>query len=139
MLIGKYNFKIDAKNRVVLPSKFRANLTDTIIATHGYDSGCINLYSKENFNKIFDSMFANINTEKMRHARRVFLSEAISIDVDSQGRIVLPEKIMSLFSKDKEITFLGQNDYVEIWNTNTLENYFQENKSFSEIWKEIAK
>lgn len=91
MLVGTYEHKIDSKARIVLPSKFREELGDSVVSTIGID-GCVSFYSLAGWEKIMTKL-ENLpfSKSKTRGLLRIMLSSAHELPVDSAGRVLLPQ------------------------------------------------
>ncbi len=115
MLIGEYRNRVGEKNRVALPIKFRGELGDSLIITRGYESSLIIVDKKlwANLIKEFgDRAFA---MSKVRDTRRFLIGGAHEIDLDKQGRFVLPENLKEYAEIEEELVFIGLEDWIEVW------------------------
>ena len=123
MLVGSYNHKIDAKGRTVLPSRIRSELGNTVVATIGIDS-CIALYPMDRWEELLLKL-KDLSSfkKKTRDFRRVLLSMATEQDVDAAGRILLPSLLKEYASIEQDITLIGAEDHVEIWDTKRWEEH----------------
>lgn len=123
MLLGEYSHTLDAKGRIIIPSKFREDLGESFIVTKGLDN-CLFAYSKKEWNQFEEKLKAlpitNITT---RNFVRFFFSGATECEVDKQGRINLPQNLREYASLEKEITIIGVATRVEIWNSQKWEQY----------------
>lgn len=123
MLIGEYTHTIDDKNRISLPSKFRKVIGKKVIATYGLE-GCLSLYPTGEWNKISEEM------DKMdsfradtRGFNRFMFGGAVELDVDSLGRILIPEYLRDFAKiKDKGV-FVGVHKRIEMWNDKMWSDY----------------
>lgn len=121
MLVGSYNHKLDSKGRTVLPARFRGELGNSVVATIGFDR-CIALYS----NSQWEAFMGKVKElpsfkKKTREFRRVLLSMAVEQDIDGAGRILLPSILREYAGAEQDITIIGQEDHVEIWDTKRLD------------------
>ena len=115
MFIGEYGHAIDAKNRIILPSKFREDLGDSCIMTKGLD-GCLFVYSNEEWHRIEESLREKPLTSKdARKFMRFFFAGAASCEVDKQGRILLPANLREYAGIEKDVISVGVYSRVEIW------------------------
>ncbi|MEG1836907.1 MAG: division/cell wall cluster transcriptional repressor MraZ [Synergistaceae bacterium] len=121
MLVGSYNHKLDAKGRSVLPSKIRCELGSSVVATIGIDS-CIALYPINRWEELLLKL-KDLSSfkKKTRDFRRVLLSMATELDIDSAGRILLPNLLREYAFIDQNITLIGSEDHVEIWDMDRWE------------------
>ncbi|HYD93608.1 MAG TPA: division/cell wall cluster transcriptional repressor MraZ [Candidatus Paceibacterota bacterium] len=123
MFIGEYRHTFDAKNRISLPAKFRKDLGNSVVVTRGLDK-CLFIYSKSAW-KQEAAKFAQHSTGSAagRGLARLTLAGAAEADVDSAGRILVPDYLKS-FAKLKEKTVIaGVMDRVEIWDEKAWATY----------------
>ena len=132
MLMGEFHHNIDEKRRIIMPSKLREELGNTIIITRGLEE-CLFIYSKEEWSQIVTKLKTLPFTKKdARSFTRVFLSGATETEFDKQGRIKLPLPLTEYATLLKECVIIGVNDRVEIWskdNWNTIMNKSKEELS----------
>ena len=115
MFMGEYNHTIDAKGRLIVPSKFREALGDEFIITKGLD-GCLFVYPNEEWAIIADTFRSIPQTSKeARKFSRFFFAGAASCEVDKQGRILLPQILREFADLQKEAVFVGVFSRIEIW------------------------
>ena len=138
MLVGSYNHKIDSKGRTVLPAKFRNELGTSVVATIGIDK-CIALYPSERWEKLLLQLkdLSGLR-RKARDFRRVLLSMAAELEIDSAGRILLPGVLREYADAELDITLIGAEDHMEIWDTLKWEEHRQSVLSdFSELAEDL--
>ena len=116
MFIGEYNHTIDAKGRLIVPSKFRELLGSEFVVTKGLD-GCLFVYPNEEWVTI-EEKFKSIplTTKDARKFSRFFFAGATSCEVDRQGRILLPQVLREYADLQKEVVLAGVLSRIEIWN-----------------------
>ena len=91
MFMGEYSHTIDAKGRIIVPVKFRESLGDNFVVTKGLDN-CLFVYTKEDWQKFEEKLRTLPLTNKdARKFTRFFLAGAAEMEVDKQGRILIPE------------------------------------------------
>ncbi|MBQ9765931.1 MAG: division/cell wall cluster transcriptional repressor MraZ [Lachnospiraceae bacterium] len=115
MLMGEYNHTIDAKGRLIVPSKFREILGDEFVVTKGLD-GCLFVYPDEEWKK-FEEKLAGLPLAKAdaRKFARFFLAGATTCEVDKQGRILLPSILREFAALEKDVVLIGVSKRIEIW------------------------
>ena len=115
MFMGEYNHTIDAKGRLIVPSKFREQLGDEFVVTKGLD-GCLFVYDNsewKNFEEKLQSLpLTNTNARKFS---RFFLAGASACEVDKQGRILIPAVLREFACLEKEVVLVGVGSRIEIW------------------------
>ena len=116
MFMGEYNHSVDAKGRLIVPSKFREQLGNEFVVTKGLD-GCLFVYSNEEWHRIEESLREKPLTSKdARKFLRFFFAGAANCEVDKQGRILIPPNLREHADLQKEIVSAGVLNRVEIWN-----------------------
>lgn len=116
ILTGEFNHNIDAKGRLIIPSKFREILGENFVITKGLD-GCLFLYSDnewENFQEKLKTL--PLVNKEARFFKRFFLGSAVDGVIDKQGRILISSALRSFAGLEKETVLVGVLDKVEIWN-----------------------
>lgn len=121
MFIGTYNNSIDAKNRMIVPAKFREELGYKVVLTLGIDN-CIYLYPMKEW-EVFMEKLAKlpISDPQARNFARNFTGNAEECEVDRQGRITLPQNLREKTGIVKELTTIGCMDKIEIWSREEYE------------------
>ncbi len=115
MFIGEYQHTIDSKGRVAVPAKFRPKISKGAVVTRGLDD-CLFLYTKEEWQKLADKLAAlPISKANTRAFARLMLAGAMDVDLDSQGRIMLPEYLRKYASMTKKVIIAGLYSRLEIW------------------------
>ncbi len=115
MLLGEYQNSIDAKNRLIVPAKFRDELGYKCILTRGLDA-CLILYPLSTWQVQQEALAALPNSDvKARALRRYIYQNAVECEVDKQGRVLIPQYLKSAASIEKDLVTIGMLDRVEIW------------------------
>jgi MraZ protein len=122
MFIGEYRHTFDAKNRISLPAKFRKDLGRSIIVTRGLDR-CLFIYSKAAWKKETERIAQYPATSAGRGLSRLLLSGASETDVDSAGRILIPDYLKSFASLGVKSVVAGVNERVELWDEAAWDAY----------------
>ena len=121
MFMGEYNHTIDAKGRLIVPSKFRETLGDTFVVTKGLD-GCLFVYDNEEWG-IFEEKLKSlpITNKEARQFVRFFLAGAAEVEVDKQGRILVPNVLREFAELNKDVVLIGVASRIEIWRKERFE------------------
>jgi len=115
MFIGEYSHNLDEKGRLAIPVKFRNHLKKGAVVTRGLDS-CLFLYTKLEWEKLAEKLAAlPISQANSRAFARLMLAGAMDVEVDKQGRIVLPEYLRSFAELKKNAVIAGLYNRLEIW------------------------
>jgi len=130
MLIGNYQVKINKKKRTAIPVKFREKLGEKLIIAQWYEK-CLVIVSQNQW----QSLLTEINhkpffTAPTRETDRFLLGNAFEIELDSQGRFVIPTSLADFAKLENEIIFVGLANRVEIWNQQSwldYQNYLAKN------------
>ncbi|MBW6441031.1 division/cell wall cluster transcriptional repressor MraZ [Patescibacteria group bacterium] len=123
MFIGEYNHNLDEKGRLAIPVKFRDKLKKGAVVTRGLD-GCLFLYTLEEW-KILAEKLSNlpISQSNTRAFARLMLAGAMDVQLDKQGRIILPDYLRKYAGLIKKIIIGGLYNRLEIWNEEAWEKY----------------
>jgi MraZ protein len=125
MLIGEYTHTIDDKKRISLPIKFRKELGKKIVVTHGLDN-CLFVYTLKEWQKISEKISElGMGQADKRGFNRFMLAGASLVDVDSIGRILIPEHLRDSAEVKEIVVFTGVYSRVEIWNEKRWSEYKQ--------------
>ena len=121
MFMGEYNHTIDAKGRLIIPAKFREVLGDEFVVTKGMD-GCLFVFDNSEWQVFAEKLrsLPMIDTE-VRQFTRFFLAGAASVEVDKQGRILLPSVLRDFAGITKDTVLIGVGSRIEIWSKDRWE------------------
>lgn len=144
MLIGNFSSKLDTvKGRTSLPKKFRQLLGEKIILTAGYENSLM-VIGLDSWQKVVGEIVNKpfISTPA-RETDRFLLGSAFEVDLDEQGRLIIPQSLRNYAKLSCEIVFVGVGNRVEIWDNKAWEQhqqYLDENiEKISEVVDESAK
>ena len=115
MFMGEYNHTIDPKGRLIIPSKFRESLGDEFVVTKGLD-GCLFVYDTKEWT-VFEEKLKSlpITNKDARQFVRFFLAGAASVEVDKQGRNLIPAVLRDFAALEKDVALIGVGNRVEVW------------------------
>lgn len=120
--MGEYNHTIDTKGRLIIPSKFREALGEEFVVTKGLD-GCLFVYDNKEWAAFEEKLKSLPLTNKdARQFVRFFLAGAAMVEVDKQGRILVPSVLREFAGLEKEVVLIGVASRVEIWSKERWEN-----------------
>ena len=126
-LFGSFRFKVDAKGRVALPSKFRKALSKDLVVSLSPVDKCVYVFEPDGFNawvkQLFDASFGGYDAAKREHLHLLtaLKSNADSVEVDSAGRISLKQEIREGAGIEKDVVLVGNNGRLEIWDADSFE------------------
>lgn len=118
---GEYQHTLDTKGRLFIPAKLREELGEHAVITRGLD-GCLYLYSQEEWSKL-EQTIRQLPMTKSRMMQRYLLASAADVDVDKQGRIVVPPVLRERAGLQKNVTIIGVLSHAEIWDTDLWNTY----------------
>ena len=123
MLIGEYRHTLDPKKRLSLPSKWRKELGKKLVITRGLDN-CLFVYPLREWQKITTKVGQlPLGQADTRSFNRFFLSGAVEVEVDSVGRILVPDFLKEFAALDTKVVLAGIHDRVEIWGEDKWDEY----------------
>ena len=115
MIIGEYEGKLTDKNRLAIPKKFREEMVEGLVLSRGYE-GCLLLLDKQRWTE-----FENLINQKtilslsIRDTKRFIVGGAYELELDGQGRFVLPNNLKTYAEIETDVVFIGIKDWVEVW------------------------
>jgi MraZ protein len=125
VFLGTYEPKLDEKGRVILPAKFREELSNGLVLTRGQER-CIYVFSVREFESMSDKIRqAPVTSKHMR----VFLSGASAETPDKQHRVTIPATLRSYAGLDRDLTVIGTGSRVEIWDATAWQTYLAEQEA----------
>lgn len=139
MIVGEYQNRIGDKKRVALPKKFREEIGNKLILTRGYEN-CLVLVNPRMWESIakevINGSFINKN---IRETSRFLVGSACEIELDEQGRFVIPTPLFNHSKLKEEVVFLGLVNWIEIWSKEEWEKKLNQlEKDSSKIADEIS-
>ncbi|MGQ9746821.1 MAG: division/cell wall cluster transcriptional repressor MraZ [Candidatus Caldatribacteriaceae bacterium] len=125
MFLNHYRHTVDKKGRIVIPSEFREMLRERIYLTSGIEP-CIFLYPQDEWEKLYQKVISLPLTQKdARDFMRLFLSNTAAIEVDLQGRVMLPLHLRQYARIESKVILLGVGSRVEIWAEESWSRYLE--------------
>ena len=124
MFVGEFTHTIDEKNRLVLPAKFRAFISDLedkkgffIVASPVSGEHCLRLYTMKGWKPVAAKLREEADKSKdPARYMRYFASRGEFVPVDSQNRLVVPQKLIGYAGLKKDVLMVGNVDWIEVWN-----------------------
>ena len=123
MFIGEYNYNLDDKNRLAVPTQFRKFFNDGEIITKGLDN-CLFIYTKKEWDKLVKRL-ANlpISQAKSRAFSRLMLAGAMDVNLDKQGRMIMPDYLKAFAGLNKKVILAGLYNRLEVWDEKAWSKY----------------
>ena len=121
MFLGRYTHALDAKGRVAVPVRYRGDLGQRVVLTRGIDR-CLSLYPMEAWVPLAEKVTAlPIGDPDARAFKRLVFSEAVDLEPDAQGRILIPPELRRYAGIEREVVIVGVNTSVELWSPDQWE------------------
>ncbi len=138
MFLGTYAPKLDEKGRVILPAKFRDELSPGIVMTRGQEN-CLYVFTTREFEAFAEKIAQAPLTDKAaRSYARMTLSGASAEMPDKQNRVTIPANLRSYAGLDRDLTVIGAGTRVEIWDSAAWDSYLAEQEtSFANTSEEV--
>ncbi len=138
MFIGEYQHALDNKNRIIIPSKFRENLGEKFVMTKGLDN-CLYIYPMEEWT-VLEGKLKNLplTSKDARAFVRFFFSGAHELELDKQGRALIPQNLLEYANIIKEIVSIGVSTRIELWGKEKWQAYNEQNMDFDEIAEKMS-
>lgn len=125
MFIGRYYHKLEEKGRISLPKDLRKDHQNWII-TRGLDGGLF-LFLAESFESELAKLALKTFTKKNdRDFIRYMTNDAYSLEVDKNGRVLLPEYLKNFAQIQKDVVIVGSYNKIEIWDINKYHQYLDQ-------------
>ncbi len=127
MFLGEYKTRFSGKGRVILPHKFREELkSNEIILSRGFEK-CIWGFDIADFRKeARKQLEISATEERARYMRRYIFASSESVELDIQGRLVIPSALLDFASVREEVVIIGAGDHFEIWDEKLWKKHIRE-------------
>jgi len=130
---GTYDLMIDPKNRLSIPASIRASMDPDKDGTRFYlvpgsPKSTLSLYADRYFERYAEQYHASLDPNEDREKfEQVFYSMATLLDIDKQGRVVLPQWILDRVDLGKQVTMTGSRDHLVIWKRAEFQAFMNQN------------
>lgn len=114
LFMGEYDHTLDPKGRMIVPAKFREELGERFILTLGLD-GCLFAYPMGEWEQFAEGLKKLPGTKDARQLQRHFLAGAADVEVDKQGRFLIPPRLRDAAGLEKDVLLVGVLSKIEIW------------------------
>lgn len=123
MFIGEYIHTIDPKKRLAIPAKFRKNLGQEAVITLGLDN-CLFLFSMDEWKLLAEKLSRlPLGQQDARGFSRLMMAGAAEVELDSLGRILIPDHLKNRAGLEKKVVLAGVGSRIEIWDEKNWQNY----------------
>ncbi len=139
MFIGQYTHAIDDKSRIVMPSKFRKDLTSKVYVSLDLDH-CLSIYSEQEFQKVAQKYQALSDFDKKERAlKRVFFANSYESNCDGVGRVNLPKNLVQKAGIVKDCVIVGNLDHVSVFAKESYDKMMSEAENdYEALAEEVA-
>ena len=121
MFLGRHNHTIDSKGRLAIPARFREQLANGAVLTRGADRS-LALLTAESWSALCDKIdLLPMGDVDARNLRRFLFAEAAHVELDAQGRLLIPAALRAFAGIDRAVVVIGVNRSIEIWATDAWE------------------
>lgn len=122
MFLGEYDHTIDAKGRMAVPAKFRTQIDRGAVISKGMGT-CLSVYTVQRWEEKSAELASGKTTDELRDFERRIYPSASEIELDGQGRMIIPAKLRAYAGLGNEVTVAGVRDHFEIWDRTAWLNY----------------
>ena len=138
MFLGTHEPKLDEKGRLILPARFREELSEGLVITKGQER-CLYVFPANEFSLITERLRqAPVTEKKSRDYLRVMFAGAHDEVPDNQGRVTIPSGLRTYASLEKNCVVIGANTRLEIWDSTTWNSYLSDReKTFADVSEEV--
>lgn len=139
MLVGSYEHTLDNKNRLTLPAKLRSKLGNLVYVSRGLENN-LELRTVEEFS-LWETELENLETFKKdtRTLKRYIFSNSAELEIDSVGRIKIPQNLLDNAHIQKDVFILGIGSKIEIWDKETYKKYEKTNfEAIAELAEKVS-
>lgn len=136
-LAGRFDHSVDAKNRIRIPAKLKADLLGLpveaedneqekfTVVFHLGTGGCIEVYNEDDYAAIYDKLAGIKKSEEEKYkAASIYLSTFEKVESDPQGRLVIPPRCRKYGKIEKDIKICGRGNYIQIWSPTRYYEYY---------------
>lgn len=124
MFLGEYEHALDVKGRLAVPAKFRGHLEQGAVLSKGMGR-CLSIYTMVRWEEKSVALVDGKTDEELRDFERRIYPSASEVELDGQGRLVLPAKLREYANLKSEVTVVGVRDHIEIWDRVNWREYQQ--------------
>lgn len=138
---GNYSYQLDAKNRMRMPAKYRAEMGNEYLITRG-TSGCLFVLDSSALATLNEKIAAVPFTDiEGGNALRKFTASAVTVECDEQGRFILPPQLKKYANIDKNVCIVGAGNKVEIWSQEAWDKQNEQDsaQAFDQIFSGLSK
>jgi MraZ protein len=118
VFLGEFEHSIDDKGRVAIPARFREELAEGMVLTRGFDA-CLQAFPRHVWQQLSQKVSSlSLGSPEARNLRRILFSNAAEVEVDRQGRILVPQNLREYAGLAEQVVITGMDTYFELWAAN---------------------
>lgn len=115
MFLGEFEHSIDDKGRVAIPARFREDLAEGMVLTRGFDQ-CLQAFPRQVWQQLAQKVSSlSLGSPEARNLRRILFSNAAEVEVDRQGRILVPQNLREYAGLAEQVVITGMDTFFELW------------------------
>jgi MraZ protein len=122
MFLGEYEHTLDAKGRLAIPARFRTQMDHGAVLSKGMGN-CLSIYTLERWEQKSNELIAGMSSDELRDFERRIYPSASEVELDAQGRVIVPAKLRVYAKLETNVTVVGVRDHIEIWDRVTWQEY----------------
>ncbi|MDD4531984.1 MAG: division/cell wall cluster transcriptional repressor MraZ [Bacilli bacterium] len=135
MFVGQSIHSLDNKNRLVLPAKYRSQLSSVVYLSLDLDS-CLSIYSEDVYGQKAEKINALSDFDKdSRALKRIFFANSCEVTMDKQGRIMIPMFLLEKVKIEKEVVVVGAFDHIQLFSNKIIDGLLVQDES---CYEELA-
>ena len=121
---GNHDHTLDAKNRLTLPARFRSDLAGEVVLAKGFER-CLQVMPAKLYSQLVERALAGVNPlgPEARDLQRHLYGNAIEMELDSAGRINLPQTFLGYAGITKDVVIVGSGQWLEVWDRASWQSY----------------
>jgi MraZ protein len=138
VFLGTHTPRLDEKGRLILPAKYRDELSTGLVITKGQER-CLYVFPVPEFTRITEALrTAPVTAKAVRDYSRVFFASASDEELDRQGRVTIPPSLRDYAGLERDCVVIGANTRLEIWDAVSWASYLeQQEDAFSDASQEV--
>jgi MraZ protein len=122
MFLGEHEHTIDVKGRMAVPARFRAQMDRGAVISKGMGA-CLSVYTMDRWEEKSAELISGKTSDELRDFERRIYPSASEVELDGQGRMIIPAKLRAYANLGSEVTVAGVRDHFEIWDRATWKVY----------------
>ncbi|NJK79232.1 MAG: division/cell wall cluster transcriptional repressor MraZ [Chloroflexaceae bacterium] len=125
MFLGEFEHTIDEKGRVAIPARFREELGEGLVLTRGFEH-CLQAFPRPVWRDLSEKVSAlSMGNSEARNLRRLLFSGAAEVEVDRQGRILIPQNLREYAALSEQVVIAGLSTHFELWSHERWNNVLE--------------